>query len=187
MADDLNRIRRELEDTDFRKVAREVLGQAAVRIGGTATTRFMRRGGPGASPRNPQTGRGSLRRRSGDLARSLTGARSASVGPGSVRGAPQGVFDLSPTSNGIRLEYGSEVEYAATHEYGDVRAVTSRQRRYFWWRYSETNEDRWKWMALSERLSYPKREYLEPSLERELPHIEKIAEDELIDALFGSD
>lgn len=183
MADDLDRLRQALNDVDWAEIGRSILGQAAVLIGGQATTKYMRTGGTGVSARNPQTGEGSLRRGTGRLARSLTGARSAQGNPGSARGAPEGIFDLTPTPKGWRMEYGTKVVYAATHEYGDRRTVTARQRRFFWARHAETGKDRWKAMALSDTLTYPKRPYLEPALGDKLSDVQSVATDEILKAL----
>jgi len=62
-------------DADLEAAGRRSLGRGAALIGGTATTKYMRTGGTNVGANN-QTGPGSLRRQTGRLARSLTGARS---------------------------------------------------------------------------------------------------------------
>lgn len=167
------------EDPDIKGAARRILANAAVQIGGTATNKYMRESGPTQEP-NTQTGPGSLRIQQSRLARSLRGASFD-------RAAPEGVFDLTPTTSGAKLEYGSEVPYAATHEYGDRRPVTTKQRGFFWAKYSETDKDKWKAMALSETLQYPKRQYLEPALDDKIDDVVEMAEEEAFKALFDED
>jgi len=165
-----------LDDFDGEAVAKRVLQQAATQIGGTATTKFMRAGGTNATGRNTQTGPGSLRRQDSRLARSLLGARND-------RSAPEGVFELTPLQGGARLTYGTRVEYAATHEYGDRRAVTARQEAFFWHRHIETGDDKWKWMALSDTLTYPERPFLRPALKDQIENIRQVAENEMLKEL----
>lgn len=177
-------------DFDGQAVARRTLSKGVAVIASFATTKYMRGGGGfvgrGTVNPNTQTGPGSLRRQRGTLARSLTGARTAPTAS-SVRSAPEGIFDLSPTRTGAKLRYGSRVDWAATHEFGDRRAVTTRQRAFFWARHHETNDDLWKKMALSDELRYPERPYLEPALEDALDQVVEIAAEEALDELFGQD
>lgn len=168
------------EDPDMKGAARRILANAGALIGGTARSKYMRPGGTGDIGPNTQTGPGSLRRQTSRLARSLSDKPFD-------RNTPEGVFDLTPTNDGARLTYGSEVPYAATHEYGDRRAVTPRQRGFFWAKYSETDKDKWKAMALSETLEYPKRPYLEPALDDKMDEVVEMAEEEAFKALFDED
>lgn len=181
------------EDPDFEGAARRILQQAAQLIGGRATTKYMRTGGTNVSMRNDRAGPGSLRRQTGRLARSLIGARASQLG------GTEGVFDLSPTNNGVRLTYGSKVPYAAIHEYGGQQTVTPRQRRFFWGKYYSTRlasrfeeggtlstrAESWKAMALSETLNFPERPYLRPALEDSKEQIVDIAETEAVKVLFN--
>lgn len=171
---------------DFEGAARRALQDAAAIIGGTATTKYMRTGGVDLGP-NRQTGPGSLRRGQGRLARSLTGARSAQPTEGAVRAAPEGVFDLSPTRNGVQLTYGSRVPYAGLHEYGGRRPVTEKQRGFFWGKYMRSGEDRWKAMALSKVLTYPERPYLGPALSDKIGDVRQSVEEEAFKVIIKSD
>jgi len=168
------------DDPDMRGAARRILANAGAQVGGTARSKYMRSGGTGDIGPNTQTGPGSLRRQTSRLERSLSDKPFD-------RNAPEGVFDLTPTQDGAKLTYGSEVPYAATHEYGDRRSVTSKQRRFFWAKYSETDKDKWKAMALSETLDYPKRPYLEPALDDTMDDVKEMAEEEVFKVLFDED
>ena len=48
------------------------------------------------------------------------------------------------------------------HQRGGLMKVTDKMRGYFWARYYETHEDKWKWMALNRSgiMSFPVRTYL---------------------------
>jgi|TARA_Y100000310_G_scaffold33205_1_gene31395 hypothetical protein len=82
-------------------------------------------------------------------------------------------------AGGRRIEgiIGSEVPYAAIHEYGGktTTRVTPRARSYFWWAYSETGDEKWKGMALTSRDSFsrtiPERSYLRPAIKDAWPSI----------------
>jgi len=182
---DLDRLGDDLGDTDFRAVAREVLGDAAARIGGTATTKFMRsKAGTGGGPNN-QTGPGSLRQQTSRLARSLRGNRSAQGSAGSIRAAPEGVFDLSPTAQGVKLTYGSKVPYAAVHEYGfsgtvQVSQHTRRQTHAFG---REIAPQTVTVRAHSRQMNIPERPYLLPALRDSLDDVEALAERKIADAI----
>lgn len=192
MPDDLDRIRRGIERTDWEQVGRSILGQAAALVGGTATTKNMRFGGTGASARNENRGPGTLRRRTGRLAWSLTGARSAQVSPGALRAAPEGIFDLSPTTTGVRLRFGSKVPYAAIHEYG-TSGPSSVQ---FVSQHTRTIDEAFgeplpggpqeiTVRAHSRVMTMPERSYLRPAVADTIDDVEEIAQDEVVSALFG--
>jgi len=173
-------------DADLQSAGRRSLRRGAALIGGTATTKYMRTGGTNVGPNN-QTGPGSLRRQTGRLARSLIGARSAQPTPGSIRSAPEGVFDLSPTSNGVRLEYGSKVPYAAAHEYGiservNVNTHTRQQTHIFG---EELNSPiTVRVHAHSRMMNLPERPYLEQALDDTQGEIVDITEEEVTQELF---
>lgn len=60
------------------------------------------------------------------------------------------------------VEVGSNVAYAAIHNFGGKVRVTAKSRRYFWAQYKKTGDERWKRMALTKRDSFeiPQREFL---------------------------
>jgi len=188
MPNDIDDLRETVGDTDWREVGREILSQAAAQVGGSAVSKFMRTGGTGAPIANNQRGPGTLRRRTGRLARSLTGARSAQTSASALRGAPEGVFDLSPTQNGVRLTYGSEVDYAAVHEYGTSQTVsvnqhTRRQTQAFGRELDEPQQVTVR--AHSRQMNMPERPYLRPALKEKLGKVEEIAETEALRAIVG--
>jgi len=192
MPNGIDDIRRDLEGTDFRSLARDILGDAAAMVGGTATTKYMRVGGTNVGA-NEKRGPGTLRRQTGRLARSLTGARSAQVSAGALRGAPEGIFDLSPTSSGVKLEYGSEVPYAGIHEYGSggptsVQFVSQHTRKMTQGfgdssHYPQTVTVR----AFTRVMTMPKRPYLRPALADKIEDVVEVAENKVADAILGRD
>ena len=157
---------------DIQAAAQRGLTKGTRLLAGAATGRFMRRGGTNVGPNN-RAGAGTLRRQTGRLARSLIGARQD-------RGGEEGIFDLSPTNSGVRLTFGSEVPYAAIHEYGGTQQVTPKQRRFFWAKAIETDADKWRAMALSDTLTFPERPYLRPALDRVIGDVVEIVEDEVV-------
>jgi hypothetical protein len=67
-------------------------------------------------------------------------------------------------------QYSANVEfaivYSAVHEYGlENQVITPRQRRFFWAKWYETNEDMWKALALSRTYTIPARPYLRPAID----------------------
>lgn len=165
--------------SEFEAAAQRTLSRGGALIGGTATDKYMRTSGTNVGA-NTQTGPGSLRRQTGRLARSL-------LDKPSDRAASEGIFKITTGQNGARLEYGSEVPYAATHEYGDTRQVTGKQRGFFWAKHVQTGDDKWKAMALSETLTYPERPFLEPALDDVIDEVVEITEQEYLDAIIDEE
>lgn len=66
----------------------------------------------------------------------------------------------------VVVNAGQGIPYAALHNEGGFISVTltERMRRYFWYMYKKTGEEKYKWMAISkkDRLSMriPKRQYI---------------------------
>lgn len=182
LPDSVERLRDRLQT-----VARQVLRDSAVVVGGQATTRHMRSLPSGESPfSNPQTGPGTLRRQQGRLARSLTGARSAQTTADAIRGAPESIFDITVTPHGALLTFGSRVPYAAIHEHGGSIPVTNRMRGFFWAKHAATGAVRWKRLAIAaeqnEAFHIPARPYLEPALSDALSKLKDITTDRFIEA-----
>lgn len=149
-------------------------------ITGTATSVFMRDAGPGAGPRRPEDN-GPLRIVSGTLARAVIG----SFGAGGTFGERKSRVRLAVENARIVYEKIIEVTYAAIHENGGtVRVrITDRSRSYFWRKWYETGEEKWKRMALTPRQSFvitiPARPYLGPAVEHTRNDTLKIARDEV--------
>ena len=58
---------------------------------------------------------------------------------------------------------GSDLQYAAIHNDGGVIKVTDKMKRFFWSRYKSTGSEKWRRLALSKRVTMPKRTFLGPS------------------------
>lgn len=75
----------------------------------------------------------------------------------------------------------SDVEYAEIHNEGGRIKVTEKMRKYFWARYAERKEERWKAMALKKVGSYieiPERRFV-----GDAPEVRKTVEDVLAEEL----
>ncbi len=61
-----------------------------------------------------------------------------------------------------RIVFGSDERYAQYHNEGATIAVTERSRKFFWYMYRQTGDQRWKAMALTEKTSFrlPKRQFI---------------------------
>lgn len=66
----------------------------------------------------------------------------------------------------LRLEFGTHAPYAKLHNEGGTFNITltPRSRKYFWYMYKATRQERWKWMAISKknqlRVKMPKRQFI---------------------------
>lgn len=75
--------------------------------------------------------------------------------------------------NQFRVDVIVDRVYAAAHEYGAtiIVPVTAKSRRFFWAMYFETNDGKWKAMALSKKTSFiveiKARPYVRPALKQE--------------------
>lgn len=74
-------------------------------------------------------------------------------------------YKINQFAAGVRV---SEI-YAAVHEYGHVfgedSPFTARMRRFFWAMWHETQDDMWKYMALSDTIEIPARPYFRPAVD----------------------
>lgn len=166
--DDLKALQRDLENLKaFRSVLLEIARQADTRIAARAIGTYMRLG-----PKTDEKNRGStLRIQSGRLSKAVAGGidRESTV---EVR------FD------GSSLSYRRviDVPYAAIHEFGGTITVriTDKMRRFFWFRFKQTRDEKYKWMALARRQTFtiriPARPYIAPAVEQETPFIVGLAE-----------
>jgi len=166
MADRLKALARLLEN----ETGRRILIRSQTEVARIASQKYMQRDRIG--PRS-QSDNGPLRIQTSRLVRSLTGAREGS------RGRQEGISDITSNGATVRLTFGTRVPYAATHEFGDTRTVTPQMRAFFWAKHKETEEDRWKAMALSERLTYPRRSFLRPAAGDATPTIRAITLEEV--------
>jgi len=157
---------------NFEKERTEVFKVAVVQsmrlVGLSATSDFMQNTfNQDDGSFGPRADNSKLRIMTSRLARSLTGGFDFSGE--NVRGVREGIRRIRKGKKQVRGEFGSKVPYAATHEFGDERPVTNRQRAYFLYRHGETNADFSKWLAMaypkSGKLKYPARPFLNPALE----------------------
>ena len=65
------------------------------------------------------------------------------------------------------VDVTSGVVYAATHEFGDSRPVTPKQRRFFWAMFADTGDPMWRAMAMTDKLNYPARPHWRPTLRQD--------------------
>ena len=104
-----------------KRVLRPALDYATVIIGGLATTKFMREGKDEIGKRNTTT---KLRRITGRLSRSLTGAHEIRVGF-----QDEAISEITVTDGKAILRKGSKVPYASMHETGMTMQVRAHSRQ----------------------------------------------------------
>ena len=140
--DDLKALQRDLENLKaFRSVLLEIARQADTRIAARAIGTYMRLG-----PKTDEKNRGStLRIQSGRL-------------PRAVRGGIDRESSTQVSFDGSSLSYRRviDVPYAAIHEFGGTITVriTDKMRRFFWAKFRETRDEKYKWMALARRQTF---------------------------------
>lgn len=80
--------------------------------------------------------------------------------------------------NIIETKIGTDVEYAAIHEYGGVvrPTVTDKMREMAWGMFYESGDGKWKGLALTKKtklnIRIPARPYLRPSIKDTIPSFE---------------
>ena len=67
--------------------------------------------------------------------------------------------------NQYRVDVEVDAVYGAVHEYGGTFTITPRQRRFFWYKWYETEDEMWKALALSVTYTIPARPYLRPAID----------------------
>ena len=82
------------------------------------------------------------------------------------------VIDIDGSGIGEMTKYVS-LPYARVHEYGGVIPITQRMRGFFWHKFYQTADEKWKFMALSRAGSFTikARPYLRPALADEAQNI----------------
>lgn len=118
--------------------------------------------------------------RTGRLARSI-GAQAdfSASGTGSREHYRKVVFDGSR----FVAKMGSNVPYAAVHEFGYSKRITKRQRGFFWYKYYETKNEMWLALALSERYNIPARPYLGPAADASGDDVRRIFRDRILERI----
>lgn len=78
------------------------------------------------------------------------------------------ITNISYKKDGVNIEYGSKVIYASIHETGKFIKSKGNMHKYFFAKYKQTNNESYKWVALSVLkkggVNIPKRPYFEPAL-----------------------
>lgn len=65
----------------------------------------------------------------------------------------------------IKVKAGP-LPYTFVHEFGlQDQQITDRQRRFFWAMFRETQDEMWKWLALSDTYTIPARPYFRPGVD----------------------
>ena len=66
----------------------------------------------------------------------------------------------------VNISFGEGLNYAAIHNEGGTITVkvSARMKRFFWYMYKKTEDEKWKWMALTKNetltIKIPKRQYI---------------------------
>lgn len=77
--------------------------------------------------------------------------------------------------NVIKTKVGSDLVYARIQEYGGTThpSVTDRMRKFAWFMFFKTNDDKWKRLALTNKstltIKIPARPYLRPAIKDAMP------------------
>ncbi len=164
---------REIED-DIPDMLEELAVFSDARIAGITVGSFMENANPDPLLDPANAPPGPIKIRSGRL------ARAAASKP--YRGAREFVIDLSINERMMKWVKTYFVPYAALHEFGGVVhvPVTVRMRRFFWAKFFETRDEKWKWMALSTKTEFviqiDARPFAGPGLDAAAPSITLQAE-----------
>ena len=150
--------------TKSRPLKKRIANMAVARIGARSVQDFMIDGGKEGvgQPVNADK----LTIRSQRLSRAVLG------GAGSKK-------DIKFSQGTLKLIWTILVPYAAIHEFGGVIniTITAQMRKFFWAMWYESNDDKWKGMALTKKTTFKidmqARPYLEPAAKMELPFIQQ--------------
>lgn len=84
------------------------------------------------------------------------------------------ILNISPYSYTI-LAGNQKIPYAAIHNNGGTITITTKMRKYFWYMYSATGNDMWKFLAITKKknITIPQRQFIGESktLNKELLNI----------------
>jgi len=99
-----------------------------------------------------------------------------------LAGVKEGIRELKVSGDRVVGKFGSEVPYAAIHEYGGTIPKTPRSRRFFWAMWYNTNAPMWKALALgSGSIRMPARPYLRPAVDKIEPRAVDYARQRLLE------
>jgi len=169
----------------FEELLEKILQRGGRLIGERAVNRFMRDTGPTNEP-NRLGGRGSLRQQTGRLARSYLQTRGRI---GDTDGSGESIVDIETSETGAVLRKGSEVPYAAVHEFGytGVQQVEAHTRR-ITEAFGEPIEPQTVQVSAHRRpMSMPERPHLRPGLNAAAPDVVEYSRKklfELVDEAF---
>jgi phage gpG-like protein len=85
--------------------------------------------------------------------------------------------------NQYRADLVVRAVYAAVHEYGGTFEITPRQRGFFWYMFSTTQDSMWKALALSDTYTIPARPYFRPAILSEQRDAYEVMGEELYDII----
>ena len=54
----------------------------------------------------------------------------------------------------LLIQSRNNIPYAAIQNYGGFITVTSKMKKFFWWRYKETGDTKWMYMAISKKVKF---------------------------------
>jgi len=99
-----------------------------------------------------------------------------------VTGAKEGIREVKVSPGQVEGTYGSQVPYAAIHEYGGTIPKTAKSRRFFWAMWYNSKAPMWKALALTAGpIKIPARPYLRPAVEKVEGEIVDYARQRLIE------
>lgn len=110
----------------------------------------------------------------------LSGPRPEKLGVGTgflrsnIRNSPAVII-----GNKVAMTVGTQVKYAPIHEFGGTTQpkVTKKARRFFWYKFSETGDAKWRAMALTKKMNFviriKKRPFLMPSFQDNIPSLKQ--------------
>lgn len=105
------------------------------------------------------------------------------------------VTKITASGNSIELQWGTNVTYAAIHEYGGFITGTKKMQGFFWWRHKQTKAPFWKWLALAVKynggIKMKARPYMKPAFDEwkssGLPAFKQQIAKAIIDKLNSTD
>jgi hypothetical protein len=117
-----------------------------------------------------------------------TGRLMRSIAPGggvfTAGGSREQIREVIVKDRMVIAVFGSKVEYLPPHEYGGAMparemTVTDKMRKFFWAKMYETGDEKFKGMALSQKISIPgynmpHRPVITPAAKESVPDIEKL-------------
>ena len=144
----------DLPTPDFRKIAEEVMKDLPKKVGEKALqfflASFIKQGFTDTSF-IPWV------KRKDDLTHKLLNQSYALKASGKIDKA-----DLTE----VNISFGEGLNYAAIHNEGGTITVkvSAKMKRFFWYMYKKTEDEKWKWMALTKNetltIKIPKRQYI---------------------------